>query len=288
MSRQAFYKALNPSVEQAERTPHQEVLDLAREIRSSFLPGSSSREVYGYIRRDPRHDARLKGWGRDAFEHFCLKNGFRIEIRRFVPKTTQRGDYIFDNLVEGLCITDIDKVWVSDICYIYGGNSSLIGYATTLIDVYSRYLLGLAFSKTMHAAVTSQVVIKQALEIRKTDQFHHLIFHSDGGKQYIEKGFLDIIRSKNIRSSMAETCYENAFAESFNDILKNHILPDMTINSFTQLKKYEQFIKNCYNEHRRHGSLPKMTPSQFEQHLLNVQPCQRTKLCINTLKEEKP
>ena len=135
----------------------------------------------------------------------------------------------------------------------------------------------------MHAAVTSQEVIKQALKVRNIARFDNLIFHSDGGKQYIEKIFLKAIRSRNIQSSMADNCYENAFAESFNDILKNHMLCDININSFVQLKGYENFIKHCYNYNRNHSGSLNLTPSEFEQHILTLQQCQRTILKIKVI-----
>ena len=110
-----------------------------------------------------------------------------------------------------------------------------------------------------------------------------LCFHSDGGKQYIETAFVQALRSHEIKSSMAENCYQNAFAEAFNDTLKNHLLYDSNLYSFSQLKKQEAFIKNCYNLNRPHGSLKNLTPQKFELHLLSLQPCQRTLLKINTI-----
>ena len=135
----------------------------------------------------------------------------------------------------------------------------------------------------MHASVTSQEIIKQAFEVRNIDKnyrFEQLIFHSDGGKQYIEKVFLKNIRHHNIQSSMAENCYQNAFAESFNDILKNHMLFDININSFVQLKGVEKFIKHCYNFNRNHSGVLNLTPNELEQHILTLQQCQRTTLNI--------
>jgi putative transposase len=282
-SRQAFHQWMQPSDYQQNKTQQSAVIAMAHDIRKRFLPGSSARAVYTFIRhKHPHYNDLLRGWGKHAFEHLCLHNGLRIEHRRFVPKTTQRGDYVFDNLIEGLAINDINMIWVSDICYIFSSGGQLIGYATTVMDVYSRRLLGLAFSQTMHAAVTSQVVIRQALKVRASYNLDHLIFHSDAGKQYIEKGFLALLASRNIRSSMAESCYENAFAESLNDIIKNHLLPEWDLNSFQELKKNEKFIMNCYNINRSHGSLNRMTPVEFELSLANLPPCQRTFVNIQT------
>lgn len=286
ISRQAFHNWMQPSEKQQLRTPEHRVLEMALDIRKQYLPGSSARSVYFYIRdKHEAYNLRLLGWGKHAFEAFCLKNGLRVEHRRFVPKTTVRGGFMFPNKIEGKQIRVINQIWVSDICYLYGTNGMLLGYATSLIDLYSRRLLGLSFSQTMHASVTSQEVLRQAYRERTCDKIPGLIFHSDGGKQYIETTFIAELRRKDIDSSMAESCYENAFAEAFNDILKNHMLYDLNLNSFAQLKKQEQFIKKCYNYNRPHNSLNRLTPVEFEQLILTLQPCQRTPLHIKAVDE---
>lgn len=283
-SRQAFHQWLMTSSYQRARTPAKLVLEMAWQIRKNFLPGSSAREVYFYIRdKHEQYNLLLLGWGKHAFEALCLVNGLRIVNRKFVPKTTIRGDFVFPNRIEGLTIRGINHVWASDICYLFGTNGVLVGYATSLIDLYSRRLLGLSFSQTMHAKVTSHEVLKQALLVRKEAEYKDLFFHSDGGKQYIETAFLATLKNKGIQSSMAASCYENAFAESFNDILKNHMLFDLNINSFHQLKKQERFIKDCYNFNRRHNSIQKTTPCEYEQLILTLQPCQRTELEIKVI-----
>lgn len=288
ISRQAFYAWRRPTQCQLVRTPEHSVLQMAHTIRKRFLPGSSAREVYFFIRnKHQEFNLKLKGWGKHTFEALCLNNGLRVEHRRFVPKTTIRGDFMFQNRIEGLRISDINQIWVSDICYLYGANGALLGYATSLIDLYSRKLLGLSFSQTMHASVTSTEVLRQAYQGQNKDKFQNLIFHSDGGKQYIETNFVEALRNKNIQSSMAESCYQNAFAEAFNDILKNHILYDLNLNSFAQLKKQEPFIKYCYNHNRPHNSINRLTPVEFEQHILTLQPCQRTMLNIKVIDQSK-
>jgi putative transposase len=284
LRRQSFHKWQCASAVQADRLSQAKVLEIGRLVREKYLPGASAREVYGFVcRRLPEYRQCLKGWGKHRFEALCMANGFRVVARRVIPRTTQRGDYVFDNLIEGREINDVDQVWVSDISYIFSSGGKLIGYSTSLLDVYSRRLLGLSFSATMHAAVTVQPALEQALKVRQKKRFEALIFHSDGGKQYIERHLLQTLRAHNIRSSMAENCYENPHAEAFNDTLKNHMLHDTILNSFVQLKEKEEFIKNCYNSNKTHSGLNKMTPIEFEQHLLNLQPCQRTILKIKVL-----
>jgi putative transposase len=284
ISRQAFHDWKQPSSAALTQTAPQTVLEMAQDVRSRFLPGCSARAVYHFIRkRCDEYNKTLKGWGKHRFEALCLQNGFRIEYKRFVPKTTQRGGIMFKNKIEGMVLNDINQLWASDIAYIVGTNGKLIGYSTTLFDVYSRYLLGLSFSQTMHAKNTSIPVLQQAFKERNLSTFPNLIFHSDGGKQYIEKHFLDMLGEKKIDSSMAHCCYENPHAEALNDILKNHLLPGFNLNSFQQLKNQEQFVKLVFNQNKSHSGIGNVTPAEFERELVNLQPYQRTKLLIKSI-----
>lgn len=281
--RQAFHQWMQPSSVQILRTPPVMVLDLARKVRRKFLPGSSAREVYAFIRKTPDLDTKLLGWGKHSFEKLCLNNGLRILTLRFRPITTIRGDYVFDNLIAGRIIRDINKIWVCDICYIFSHEGKLVGYAIAIIDVYSRLLLALHFSKTMTAEDTIIPAFKQALKMRKGVDLTDNVFHSDGGRQFIQKHFLKLLKAQNMLSSMAKNCYENAFAEAFNDTLKNHILTEFTINSFSQLKAQEKFIKFAYNNYKPHTGIRRFTPVDYEKHIANLKSCQRTTVEIKVI-----
>lgn len=283
ITRQSFHQWMQPSLKQMQATPEDMVLNLAQVIQKEFLPGSGAREVYHFIRKHDIYSNKLNGWGKHAFENLCLNNGMRVQKARFKPKTTIRGEYVFPNKIEGLEINDINRVWVSDICYIFNHKGQLIGYATSMMDLYSRLLLGLNFSRNMTAKDTSLAVLEQAFYMRKKRSFPNLFFHSDGGKQYIEKTFIAKLRKGKIESSMADNCYENPFAESFNDTLKNHILPFFKINSFSQLKKKQYFIKKSYNQYKVHSGINRFTPIDYEQHIGTLKFCQRTSLKIKDL-----
>lgn len=283
ISRQAFHQWMRPSDRQIQATPDYMVLELARKIRQNFLPGSSARELYYFIRKHQEYNQLLNGWGKHSFENLCLYNGFRIFSAPFKPKTTIRGVFVFPNLIQGMIIREVNKIWVSDISYIFSSKGQLIGYATSLIDLYSRLLLGLQFSQNMTAQQTAVAVIKQAFSLRKKTRFPNTIFHSDGGKQYIAKVFLEKISQAQMLSSMADNCYENPHAESFNDTLKNHILPHFQFNSFDQLKKKQKFIKKCYNQYKVHSGINRFTPMEFEEHIKNLEPCQRASLKIKEI-----
>jgi transposase InsO family protein len=283
ISRQSYFKWFLGNSTAREETAEEKVIELALTVRRRYLPGSSARELYSFIRKNSELDWQLIGWSKHRFEALCLNNGLRVKKIRFVPKTTQRGDFIFPNLIAGLEIRDINTVLVSDICYIFGTPGKLIGYATTLMDIYSRFLIGLSFSKDMRAVNTTIPVIRQAFSFRKKEAFNGCILHSDGGRQYIKKEFLQALKSACMESSMAENCYENAHAEALNDTLKNHMLVDMEINSFAKLKRHEEFIKMVYNHNKSHSGIGGLTPCRFEQKIASLQSWQRTVLNIKPI-----
>jgi transposase InsO family protein len=285
ISRQGFlqWAAMRERPAEGAATPEGKVLELARYVRRNHLPGAGARELYRFIRRSPDLDGKLLGWGKHRFEGLCLHNGMEVKRVRFVPKTTQRGEFVFENLIAGMEVADINKVLVSDICYVFGSRGQLLGYATTLMDLYSRLLPGLSFSKDMRAVNTSLPVLEQALAHRGPLSLNGAIFHSDGGKQYIQKDFIASLRRAGMVSSMADNCYENAHAEALNDTLKNHMLVDLDLNSFSQLKKHEAFIKNAYNQNKTHSGIGNMTPMAYEQQIASLQICQRTVLKVKPI-----
>jgi len=284
ITRQAFHQWARASNSQLEASPEKLVLELASYIRTQFLPGSGARELYAFIRGRADLTQLLRGWGKHRFEALCLQNGLRIIPAKFRPKTTIRGAYTFPNLIEGRIIFDINKIWVSDISYIFNPLGALVGYATSLIDIYSRRLLGLEFSQTMKAVDTVVPVINQAFKIRKQTTFPNTTFHSDAGSQYIATTFLNKLNKAKICSSMARNCYENPFAEAFNDTLKNHVLPDLDFNSFVQLKKYQSFICYAYNQNKPHTAIHPFTPIEYEKQILNLKTYQRTPLKIKVIR----
>lgn len=270
LTRQAHSAWLNKPTSTKIQTDSKLVIDLAKLIRKNHLPGAGVRHLYKFIRSNKQFDSQLVGWSKHRFEQLCFDNGFRVIASKYVPKTTVHGTYTFDNLIEGKTIFDINRIWVSDISYIFGSQGSLIGYATSLIDLYSRFLLGLIFSKSMKAKQTVMPLLKQAFKLRSNHSYPNLYFHSDGGKQYIFSDFIKNLKTKKIQSSMARNCYENPFAEAFNDTLKNHMLHDMKLKSFSALKQKEAFIKYTYNYNKRHTGIDNLTPADFEYKLKTI------------------
>lgn len=216
----------------------------------------------------------LQGIGRDKFEEILICNDLQVQPIRIFHKTTYSGAFRFPNLVEGLEITQTDRIWISDLTYY----RLLDGWAylTFILDLYSRKCLGYALSQTLCSEQTTIPALEMALKTRAiTDYDHQLCFHSDGGGQYYDKGFLQLIKQHHIRSSMAECVYENPHMERFHGTAKNDYLIPWKVNSVSKLRKELKRFVYLYNHVRPHESLKYRTPVDFEHFIQQVPSDQR-------------
>ncbi len=277
-SQQAYYQWL---CRQGRKPKFQadvaQVINLVKYIRKKYLPGAGIRQVYNFVLSKPEYHDSIDGWSKHRYERLCKEQGLIIPIKRAYKGCTKKGDFQFDNLLKGKELNGINQAFATDMFYVFSNtNGRKIGYCTTLMDLYSRYLLGLSFSSTMQAEHTSYEVMKQCLEVRDAASLEGCIFHSDGAKQYIYQPLLKLLGELNMVSSMATSCFENSHAESLNDILKNHMLHGIVVNSIQQLKSQQEWLKKSYNCYRSHSSLGKLSPADYERMIESVPICQRT------------
>jgi putative transposase len=231
---------------------------LVQEIRQDH-PNMSAREIYKFVQPE--------SMGRDKFEAFCFESGFRVKYPvNFCRTTDSRGVTRFDNLLEGLEVTRVNQVWVSDITYYRLGDRFY--YLTFIMDLYTRRIVGYSCSQNLRTETTIIPALKKALKLRKGVVLAGLILHSDGGGQYYCKKFLDITKEAGIINSMCKTAYENPHAERLNGIIKNHYLIPYSPKSYTALANDLDRAVNMYNIEKPHSGIEGLSPVNFEKQLL--------------------
>lgn len=231
---------------------------LVQEIRQDH-PNMSAREIYKFVQPE--------SMGRDKFEAFCFESGFRVKYPvNFCRTTDSRGVTRFDNLLEGLEVTRVNQVWVSDITYYRLGDRFY--YLTFIMDLYTRRIVGYSCSQNLRTETTIIPALKKALKLRKGVVLAGLILHSDGGGQYYCKKFLDITKEAGIINSMCKTAYENPHAERLNGIIKNHYLIPYSPKSYTALANDLDKAVNMYNIEKPHSGIEGLSPVNFEKQLL--------------------
>ncbi|MCF6208686.1 MAG: IS3 family transposase, partial [Ghiorsea sp.] len=114
-----------------------------------------------------------------------------------------------------------NQKWVSDTTFINTAQGWL--YLATVIDLYSRKVVGWSMSKRNDTVLVSQAL---SMAIRKKKGAQPVLLHSDQGSQYRAAAYLHMLKQHNIQQSMSMKgkCLDNAVAESFFGTLKNEFV----------------------------------------------------------------
>ena len=151
---------------------------------------------------------------------------------------------------------------VSDITYIPTSEGWL--YLATVMDLYSRRILGWKLAETMHADLVTGA-IEESLHTGLLNK--GTLFHSDRGCQYTATRTRELLARLGIQQSMSAkgNCYDNAFAESAFASLKSELLPEGRIFDTRARARILIFdyIETFYNRSRLHSSLGYMSPDTF-------------------------
>lgn len=250
ISKQSFHQKLKRQTAVTKQS--EGLLDQIREIRTVH-PQMSSRLMYKKIQPDHL--------GRDRFEAYCFKQGFKVKVKRAFHKTTNSlGTTRFPNLAHGLNVTGVNQVWTSDITFYRIGERFY--YLTFILDLYSRLVVGYSAAQTMRTIDTTLPALKMALKSRRFSP--GLIFHSDGGGQYYDNKWKKLTQKRELKNSMCETVYENAHAERLNGTLKNDYIIPYGPENYTDLITMTKKAVLAYNHDRPHSSIGNVCPSEFE------------------------
>ena len=162
--------------------------------------------------------------------------------------------------------------WVGDITEIPTASGKL--YLATVIDLYSRRLLGAATSLHPNAELACDAIKIAAATRGGRTAIAGVIFHTDRGSTYTASDFTQLCKDKlGIRQSMGRvgSCFDNAAAEAFFSTLEWEVLSK---HDFTNPDHARAVIIDwCYgfyNHQRRHSTVNMMSPINYE--TASVQP----------------
>jgi len=237
------------------------------EIREAFKKG---RRNYGSPRITDEINAKPgRRVNKKRVARLMRENGIRAKTKRKFKVTTHSNhdEQISPNLLnQDFTATEIDKVWVSDITYIWTREGWL--YLAIIVDLCSKSIVGWSLWERL----TRWLVIdafKQAQGRR--GNVAGLIFHSDRGVQYASKDFRKLLEKHKCRSSMSGSgnCFDNAVAESFFSTLKKELVYDKVYGTKREAtSSIFEYLEVFYNRIRRHSSIGDVCPAEFEARLL--------------------
>jgi transposase InsO family protein len=253
---------------------------------------------YDWKNREPSATARrralLEAEVRFAFEHsdgtygyrrvhaWLLRRGTRVgpetvraimrelglvpcQPRPWRPVTTIAGDarHRPDLLRRDFTAAQPATKLVGDITYIRTWEGWL--YLATVLDCFSKKVVGYALAEHMRAELVSDALLMAAgnLPFRRGVT----IFHTDRGSQYLSAEFEAVVNHLGVRHSVGRTgvCYDNAWAESFNGTLKNERVNRTTYPTREHARHdIISYIELRYNQIRLHSGIDYHTPNEVE------------------------
>ena len=157
-----------------------------------------------------------------------------------------------------------NEKWVTDITYIHTIKDGWC-YLASVMDLYSRKIIGHAMSKSIDTDIAIQAV-KNAIKLQRPTK--NLVLHSDLRCQYTSHAFKEYIANTKIitHSFSGKGCpYDNACIESFHASLKKeevHLVNYFDYDA-ARLAIFE-YIESWYNRKRIHGGIGYITPQECE------------------------
>jgi len=154
-----------------------------------------------------------------------------------------------------------NKLWVADITYIPTWAGFL--YLAIVLDVWSRRVVGWAMANHLRTELVMDAFDMAVQQRRPGDVIHH----SDQGCQYTSIAFGKRCQELGVRPSMGSVgdCYDNALCESFFASLECELIDRFTFRNRREARHAVfRWIEAWYNPLRRHSSIGRMSPVNFE------------------------
>lgn len=233
---------------------------------------ADSYETYGYRRVHVELGRRGVDVGDELVRQLMRELGLQpCQPRPYRPATTLQGDEVgIPDLVARDFTADAPGAkLVGDITYIATWEGWL--YLATVIDCYSKTVVGWSMSDSLHTDLVCAAVDAAADYI---DLQSGCVFHSDRGSQYTSAQFRAHLADYDMRGSVGRTgvCWDNAMAESFFAALKNEWLGRMVFATKEQARReVVKYIEGFYNRKRLHSGLDYRTPLEVHNAWVNGQ-----------------
>jgi putative transposase len=193
-----------------------------------------------------------------------------VSPTRFVRTTLSDADSaVASDLVDRSFEADEpDRLWVADITYIPSWAGFV--YLAIVLDVWSRRIVGWSMRTDLKTEGVLDA-LNMALAQRRPQAVVH---HSDHGCQYTSYRFGKRCREMGVMPSMGSVgdAYDNAMAESFFATLERELLNRRRFKTQSEARMAVfEWIEGWYNPHRRHSSLGRISPINFERRQLAAQ-----------------
>ena len=212
----------------------------------------------------PGYGHKRMGWhlkvNHKRIRRVMKKYGIKVPRRKvknnFCTKSVKHRKY--PNLIKELKITKEHEVWCSDTTrFMFHGQK---WYLVTIIDIYTRQVLGLAIGRKHDSALVLRA-IEMALEKTKTAP---KLFHSDQGTEFMAEVCTKRLEGEGTQISASDKAspWQNGYQESFFGHFKDDVGDINRFETAGELLEALYHAIDYYNNRRIHKIL-RMPPSVF-------------------------
>jgi len=256
VSRSGFYHA------RRQRQASPKACGDSTALQAAYLASGGN---YGSRRLMASLRAEGRRIGRYRVRRLMRQHGLCARWRRkFVHTTNSRhGLPVADNVLQRqFRPATVDQVWVADITYVRTRAGWL--YLATVMDLYSRKIVGWAMAPHMQAVLVCEA-LGNAIAARRPKP--GLVVHTDRGSQYASESHRALLARHGLIASMSRkgNCWDNAVMERFFLNLKmERVWQRDYANHAEAIRDINDYIVNFYNEVRLHSTLGYCSPNQVE------------------------
>ena len=255
------------------RDRRRDIID--RAVKVAF---SKARGLHGSPRLHA--DLRADGWevNEKTVAESMRRQGLvarRIKRRNGLTRQDKTAPKFPDLLNRDFTAGGPNARWVGDMTEVPTGPDGRGPklYLATVIDLYSRRLLGAATSLHPDADLAC-AAIKMAVATRggrdaiwPEAEAERVIFHTDRGSTYTANSSTKLCRQLGVRQSMGRvgSCFDNAAAEAFFSSLEWEVLSRHEFTSVDQAQAVVlDWCYGFYNHHRRHSTIGLVSPINYQ------------------------
>ncbi|WP_267965683.1 IS3 family transposase [Priestia flexa] len=259
VSKSGYFKWLNRPISERQKK-HEK---LSHEILKTHL---EFKQRYGSVKITKTLKKRGVKVSERTVSRIMTKNHWKsCTVKKYKATTNSRHHHpVSENVLNRqFKASKPNQFWVTDITYIPTNEGWL--YLATVMDLYSRKIIGWAMDKKM----TKELVISALkMAYKRQKPGNGVVHHSDRGVQYASCEYQNLLKKYNMTGSMSRkgNCYDNACIESFHEILKRELVYQTKYKTREEAKKsLFEYIEFFYNSKRIHSTLGYCTPNEFEQ-----------------------
>ena len=232
-------------------------------LKEEILSVLSEHPSYGH-KRLAIHLGRNRKCILRVMKKFGIKPYRRRARRPCRPGDLGKNPLNIANWAKALCPLKRNILWASDFTYFWFHGRWW--YLATVIDVFSREIVGFFFSRN-HNKELILAALQDALKDHPAPRY----LHSDQGSEYQSYAYFDLLKTNGIQASFSAKAspWQNGFQESFYGEFKKDLGDTYRFETLGEFIEGLQLQIHYYNNKRIHTAL-KGPPALFKKQLVNL------------------